>query len=90
MKRLVSPSPAVPDLQAVGGLYDSLALEVFPAPQPGYPAQHVYGAVRFLRESVSTFQLIAGGAVPDRATLTTIDDLVASFRLRRPFVPVAK
>ena len=146
------------DLQAVGGLYDSLTLEVFPAPlralvaaqlprltaanfcaalgqplhidldlpafgsltplqkqavgqtdlmrntnprvvecrtagdtvtfdkerafQPGYPAQHVYGAVRFLRGSFSTFQLIAGGGTPDRATLTTIDDLVASFRLR--------
>jgi hypothetical protein len=146
------------DLQAVGGLYDSLTLEVFPAPlralvvaqlprltaanfctalgqrlhidpdlpafgpltpqqkqaigqtdlmrntnprvvecrtsgdtitfdkerafQPGYPAQHVYGAVRFLRGSFSTFQLLAGGAAPDRATLQTVDDLVASFRLR--------
>jgi hypothetical protein len=38
--------------------------------------------VRFLRGSFSTFQLIAGGAAPDRATLKTIDDLVASFRLR--------
>jgi hypothetical protein len=37
MKRLVSPSPAVPDLQAVGGLYDSLALELFPAPLRALP-----------------------------------------------------
>jgi len=47
--------------------------------QPGYPAQHVYGAVRFLREPFSTFQLIAGGATPDRPILTTIENLVLSF-----------
>jgi hypothetical protein len=47
--------------------------------QPGYPTQHVYGAVRFLGEPFSTFQLIAGGASPDRALLSTIEDVVSSF-----------
>jgi hypothetical protein len=146
------------DLQAVGGLYDSLTLEVFPAPlralvvaqlprltaanfcaalsqaqhldpglpalaslpaqqrqaigmtdgmrnsnprvvecravqdtvsfdkerafQPGSPIQHVYGTVRFLTGPYSSFQLIAGGAAPDRSTLTAIERLVASFQPR--------
>lgn len=146
------------DLQAVGGLYDSLTLEAFPAPLrelivaqlprltaanfcaalgqsrhldpnlsvfaaltpqqreaigradsmrnasprvvecrsirdivifdkerafgPGSPVQHVYGAVRFLDGSLSTFQLIAGGVAPDRSTLVAIEDLVASFTPR--------
>ena len=48
---------------------------------PGYPPQHVYGTVRFLTGSYSTFQLIAGGFAPDRATMQAIEDLVASFRI---------
>ena len=46
---------------------------------PGAPAQHVYGAVRFLLEPFSTFQLIAGGDAPEPALLGAIADLVASF-----------
>jgi hypothetical protein len=46
---------------------------------PGYPPQYVYGTVRFLTGSYSTFQLIAGGFAPDRAMIHTIEDLVASF-----------
>jgi len=48
---------------------------------PGYPAQHVYGTVRFLTGTYSTFQLIAGGEAPDAATLTAIENLVASIRI---------
>jgi hypothetical protein len=47
---------------------------------PGYPAQHVYGTVRFLTGTYSTFQLIAGGEAPSRALLQAIEDLVASFK----------
>lgn len=46
---------------------------------PGYPAQHVYGSVRFLAGAYSTFQLIAGGDSPSPAMLKTIEDLVRSF-----------
>jgi hypothetical protein len=143
------------DLQAAGGLYDSLTLEIFPAPirrlvvaqlprltpanlcealaatthldpaasafasltpqqrsaidgtdrmrnanpkvtqcrsigavvmfdkerafGPGSPAQHVYGAVRFLSGRFSTFQLIAGGVEPSQPVLDAIVALVASF-----------
>jgi hypothetical protein len=146
------------DLQAVGGLYDSLTLEIFPEPlrtrvvsqlprltlanfcaalaaswhldpalpafaslrpqerdalsgtdvmrnanphvvscrtrgdmvtfdkerafQPGAPLQHVYGTVRFLTGTYSTFQLIAGGDTPNAATVTAIENLVASFQSR--------
>jgi len=48
----------------------------------GDPIQHVYGAVRFLPEPYSTFQLIAGGDVPDRLTLTAIAGVVASFTIQ--------
>jgi hypothetical protein len=47
----------------------------------GYPAQHVYGTVRFLTGMYSTFQLIAGGEAPNEALLTAIENLVASFRI---------
>jgi hypothetical protein len=50
--------------------------------QQGSPTQHVYGTVRFLDGPLSTFQLIAGGAAPDRATLSAIEDVVASFRVQ--------
>lgn len=48
--------------------------------QPGYPIQHVYGTVRFLRGPFSTFQLVGGGTSPNPAMLTTIQALVASFK----------
>ena len=50
--------------------------------QPGAPLQHVYGTVRFLTGTYSTFQLIAGGDTPDAATVTAIENLVASFQSR--------
>lgn len=46
---------------------------------PGYPPQHVYGAVRFLGEPYSTFQLIAGGAAPDQVTFDAMVAVVQSF-----------
>ncbi len=146
------------DLQAVGGLYDGLTLEIFPAPlrtrvvsqlprltaatfcaalgagrhvepnlrvfdaltpaqrqtigrvdamrnvnatvvdcrrdgdtvtfdketsfDAGAPRQHIFGAVRFLPEPWSTFQLIAGGAPPSAALRASIDSVAGSFRLR--------
>lgn len=48
--------------------------------RPGDPIQHVFGAVRFLSEPFSTFQLVAGGDTPDRTLLTAIADVVASFK----------
>jgi hypothetical protein len=50
--------------------------------QPGAPLQHVYGTVRFLTGTYSTFQLIAGGEPPNAATVTAIENLVASFQSR--------
>ena len=50
--------------------------------QPGAPLQHVYGTVRFLTGTYSTFQLIAGGDAPDAATTAAIENLVASFQSR--------
>jgi hypothetical protein len=50
--------------------------------QSAAPLQHVYGTVRFLTGTYSTFQLIAGGDTPDAATVTAIENLVASFQSR--------
>ena len=62
---------------------DTVSFDKERAFQPGSPTQHVYGTVRFLGGSYSTFQLIAGGAAPDRQTLTAIERLVASFQQTR-------
>ena len=48
--------------------------------QAGAPLQHVYGTVRFLTGTYSTFQLIAGGEMPNPATVIAIENLVASFQ----------
>jgi hypothetical protein len=48
---------------------------------PGYPLQHVYGTVRFLSGTYSTFQLIAGGDTASQAVTQAIEDLVASFHI---------
>jgi hypothetical protein len=72
-------NPRVVDCRATN---DTVTFDKERAFQPGYPAQHVYGAVRFLSGPYSTFQLIAGGAAPDRSTLATIEQLVASFQPR--------
>jgi hypothetical protein len=47
---------------------------------PGYPAQHVYGTVKFLIGTYSTFQLIAGGEAPGPSMVKDIEDVVRSFR----------
>ena len=47
---------------------------------PGAPAEHVFGAVRFLSGRYSTFQFVAGGAAPEASLLTAIADVVRSFR----------
>jgi len=62
---------------------DSVTFDKERAFQPGSPVQHVYGTVRFLSGSYSTFQLIAGGVAPDRQTLTAIERLVRSFQQPR-------
>lgn len=50
--------------------------------EAGGPRQHVYGAVRFLPEPYSTFQLIRGGAnPPPGAVLDQIAEVVRSWRV---------
>ncbi len=61
---------------------DTVVFDKERAVQPGFPRQHVYGAVRFLPEPWSTFQLVAGGEPPDRASLGAIEALVRSLTLR--------
>jgi hypothetical protein len=46
----------------------------------GSPVQHVYGAVRFLTGTFSSFQLIAGGDPPPASTLDAIEAVVRSFK----------
>jgi hypothetical protein len=70
-------NPRVIECRPVG---DTVTFDKERTPQPGYPTQHVYGAVRFLRGPYSTFQLIAGGPSPNRATLAAIERVVASFK----------
>ncbi len=48
---------------------------------PGFPRQHIFGAVRFLEGDFSTFQLIGGGAPPDAPLLAEMAGLVRSFTL---------
>jgi hypothetical protein len=59
---------------------DTITFDKERAFAPGYPAQHVYGSVRFLTGPYSTFQLIAGGEAPDPSLMKAIEDLVRSFR----------
>ena len=72
-------NPRVVECRRVG---DMVSFDKERAFQPGYPTQHVYGAVRFVGEPFSTFQLIAGGASPDRALRSAIEDVVSSFASR--------
>ena len=52
--------------------------------EAGGPRQHVFGAVRFLREPYSTFQFIClSAAGPPAETLTQITDLVNSWKAGR-------
>lgn len=50
--------------------------------QPGGTRQHVYGAIRFLDGSYSTFQIVRAGSAPRAATLDQMTGLVASWRVR--------
>lgn len=75
--RLRNANPQVIECRTIGGV---VVFDKERAFAPGYPSQHVYGAVRFLSGPFSTFQLIAGGARPSQATLDTIVDLVGSFK----------
>lgn len=59
---------------------DVIVFDKARAGAPGGPTQHVFGAVRFLPQPYSTFQLIAGGAPPDEALLSAIADVVRSFK----------
>jgi hypothetical protein len=47
---------------------------------PGSPVQHVYGAMRFLTGTFSSFQLIAGGDPPLASTLDAIEAVARSFK----------
>jgi hypothetical protein len=48
---------------------------------PGGPRQRIYGAIRFLEGSYSTFQVVRGGPdAPDQATLQQLTALVNSWR----------
>lgn len=48
--------------------------------QPGFPRQHVYGAVRFLDAPYATFQIVRAGQAPSAAVLTQMTALVNSWR----------
>jgi hypothetical protein len=74
---LRNDSPKVIECRTSG---DMVTFDKERAFAPGYPPQYVYGTVRFLTGSYSTFQLIAGGFAPDRAMMQAIEDLVASFK----------
>ena len=45
---------------------------------PGGPRQHVYGAVRFLGASYSTFQIVRAGPAPDASVLDQMTIVVTS------------
>jgi hypothetical protein len=70
-------NPRVIECQTSG---DLITFDKERAFAPGYPAQHVYGTVKFLAGTYSSFQLIAGGDTPSPAMLKTIEELVGSFK----------
>jgi hypothetical protein len=74
--RLRNANPRVVDCALTG---DVVKFDKQRAFAPEYPIQHVYGAVRFLTGSFSTFQVIAGGGPPPRSTLDAIEAVVRSF-----------
>lgn len=74
---LRNDSPRVIECRTSG---DMVTFDKERAFAPGYPPQYVYGTVRFLTGTYSTFQLIAGGEAPSRTLLQAIEDLVASFK----------
>ena len=62
---------------------DTIRFDKEVAFQAGGPRNHVYGAVRFLGEPYSTFQLIRGtGEAPSAALLDQITRVVKSWRAR--------
>lgn len=62
---------------------DTIRFDKEVAFQAGGPRNHVYGAVRFLREPYSTFQLIRGTSrAPSAALLDQITEVVKSWRAR--------
>jgi hypothetical protein len=62
---------------------DTIRFDKEVAFQAGGPRNHVYGAVRFLHEPYSTFQLIRGtGTAPSTAVLDQITEVVKSWRAR--------
>ena len=62
---------------------DTIRFDKEVAFQAGGPRNRVYGAVRFLREPYSTFQLIRGtGKAPSAALLDQITEVVKSWRAR--------
>jgi hypothetical protein len=47
--------------------------------QPGFPRQHVYGAVRFLDAPYTTFQIVRAGPAPSALVLAQMTALVNSW-----------
>lgn len=77
--RMGNGSPIVLLCEVAG---DTIRFHKEVALENGGARKHVYGAVRFLRESYSTFQLIRGGSNPPPTLLDQITALVQSWRSR--------
>ena len=74
--RLRNANPRMIRCQTMGGV---VLFDKERSFAPGYPPQRVWGAVRFLSEPYSTFQLVGGGEAPAQATLDAMVALVDSF-----------
>jgi len=62
---------------------DTIRFDKEVAFQEGGARNHIYGAVRFLREPYSTFRLIRGtGKAPSAALLDQMTEVVKSWRAR--------
>ena len=77
--RMGNVAPVVLLCEAVG---DTIRFHKEVAFETGDARKHVYGAVRFLREPYSSFQMIRGGSNPPPDLLQQITALVQSWRSR--------
>lgn len=77
--RMRNAAPKVLSCEVAG---DTIRFHKEVAFESGGARQHVYGAVRFLPEPYSTFQMIRGGNNPPPALLEQITAVVQSWRLR--------
>jgi len=77
--RMGNGAPTVSLCETAG---DTIRFHKEAAAVEGGARRHIYGAVRFLAEPYSTFQLIRGGSNPPPAVLDRITALVQSWRAR--------